>query len=133
MKASMMPSGTSLPSFGWIAGLVSKRAVHPVSWVVHFSPCLLERFNRRNRAVTRRWRADEIYVTVRRKWMYLHRAIDSASDTIEFWISEHRNLPGASGSLPTFFGRRTSSISIRSASICRCMRISRAAISSAFF
>jgi len=27
--------------------------------------------------------------------MYLYRAIDSAGDTVEFWFSEHRDLPAA--------------------------------------
>jgi putative transposase len=30
-------------------------------WVVRFSPLLLERFNRRKRAVTGKWHADETY------------------------------------------------------------------------
>lgn len=61
-------------------------------WVVHFSPMLLERFNRRKRAVTGKWHADETYIKVRGQWMYLYRAIDSAGDTVEFWFSEHRDL-----------------------------------------
>ncbi|EHK53363.1 IS6 family transposase [Allomesorhizobium alhagi] len=64
-------------------------------WVVHFSPRLLERFNRRKRAVTRKWHVDETYIKVRGKWMYVYRAIDSAGDTVEFWFSEHRDLPAA--------------------------------------
>lgn len=64
-------------------------------WVVHFSPRLLERFNRRKRAVTRKWHVDETYIKLRGKWMYLYRAIDSAGDTVEFWFSEHRDLPAA--------------------------------------
>ena len=31
-------------------------------WVVRFSPLLLERFNRRKRAVTGKWHADETYI-----------------------------------------------------------------------
>ena len=38
---------------------------------------------------------DETYVKVRGKWMYLYRAIDSIGDTVEFWFSEHRDLPAA--------------------------------------
>jgi transposase-like protein len=34
-------------------------------WVVRFSPLLLERFNRRKRAVTRKWHVDETYIKVR--------------------------------------------------------------------
>ena len=64
-------------------------------WVVDFSPLLLKRFNRRKRAVSGRWHIDETYIKVRGRWMYLYRAIDSVGDTVEFWFSEHRDLPAA--------------------------------------
>lgn len=38
---------------------------------------------------------DETYVKVRGVWMYLYRAIDSASDTVDLWFSDHRDLPAA--------------------------------------
>ena len=64
-------------------------------WVVYFSPLLLERFNLRKRAVTAKWHADETYIKVRGRWMYLYRAIDSVGDTVEFWFSKRRNLAAA--------------------------------------
>jgi putative transposase len=64
-------------------------------WVVHFSPVLLKRFNRRKRSVGSRWHVDETYIKVRGQWMYLYRAIDSVGDTVEFFFSEHRDLPAA--------------------------------------
>ncbi|MBE1206235.1 IS6 family transposase [Aminobacter carboxidus] len=64
-------------------------------WVIHFAPLLLERFNRRKRAVTGEWHVDETYIKVRGEWMYLYRAIDSVGDTVEFWFSEHRDLLAA--------------------------------------
>jgi len=64
-------------------------------WVVHFSPLLLKCSNRRKRAVSGRWHIDETYIKVRGRWMYLYRAIDSVGDTVEFWLSEHRDLPAA--------------------------------------
>ena len=64
-------------------------------WVVHFSPQLLERFNKRKRTVTGKWHMDETYIKVRGRWMYLYRAIDSVGDTVEFFFSEHRDLPAA--------------------------------------
>lgn len=60
-------------------------------WIIRFSPLLLERFNRGKRPVTRKWHVDETYVKVRRRWMYLYRAIDSLGDTVEFFFSEHRD------------------------------------------
>lgn len=74
-------------------------------WVVHFSPLLLERFNRRKRAVTGKWHADETYIKVRGQWMYLYRAIDSAGDTVEFWLGEHRDLPAAKRFFSKAFNR----------------------------
>ena len=64
-------------------------------WVVHFAPLLADRFNRRKRAVTGRWHADETYIKVRGRWTYLYRAIDSNGDTVEFRLSEHRDLSAA--------------------------------------
>jgi transposase-like protein len=64
-------------------------------WTVHYAPLLLEQFNRRKRSVTGRWHIDETYIKVRERWMYLYRATDSNGDTVEFWISERRNLNAA--------------------------------------
>jgi transposase-like protein len=64
-------------------------------WVVRYSPELLERFNRRKRAVTGKWHVDETYIKARGHWAYLYRAIDSNGDTVEFWLSERRNLTAA--------------------------------------
>jgi putative transposase len=64
-------------------------------WVVHFSPQLLERFNRRKRGVAGKWHVDETYLKVRGQWMYLYRAIDSVGDTVEFYFSAQRDLPAA--------------------------------------
>jgi transposase-like protein len=64
-------------------------------WVVRYSPELLERFNRRKRAVAGKWHVDETYIKVRGQWRYLYRAIDSNGDTVEFWFSERRNLIAA--------------------------------------
>jgi putative transposase len=64
-------------------------------WVVRYSPELLDRFNLRKRAVSRKWHIDETYIKVRGRWMYLYRAIDSHGDTVEFWFSERRILAAA--------------------------------------
>jgi putative transposase len=64
-------------------------------WIVRYSPELLEQFNRRKRAVTGRWHMDETDIKVRGRWLYLYGAVDSDGDTVEFWLSERRNLPAA--------------------------------------
>jgi transposase-like protein len=64
-------------------------------WVIRYFSELLERFNRRKRAVTCKWYVDETYIKVRGCWMYLYRTIDSNGDSVEFWFSERRNLVAA--------------------------------------
>lgn len=50
---------------------------------------------RRKRAVTGKWHMDETYIKIRGQWMYLYRAVDGVGDTVEFFFSEHRDLPAA--------------------------------------
>ncbi|WP_262300089.1 IS6 family transposase [Microvirga sesbaniae] len=64
-------------------------------WVIHYSPELLECFNQRRKADTGKWHIDEPYIKVRGQWRYLYWAIDSNSDTVEFWFSERRNRAAA--------------------------------------
>ena len=64
-------------------------------WTIHYTPLLLEQFQRRKRAVNGKWHVDETYIKVRGRWMYLYRAIESNGDTVEFWFSERRNLTAA--------------------------------------
>jgi putative transposase len=45
--------------------------------VLHFGPKLLERFNRRKRQVTRKWKCRRDLHQGKGEWMYLYRAIDS--------------------------------------------------------
>ncbi|MBB3387148.1 transposase-like protein [Rhizobium sp. BK609] len=74
-------------------------------WVVHFAPPLADRFNRRKRAVTGKRHADETYIKVRGRWTYLYRAIDSNGDTVEFRLSEHRDLTAANRFFRKAFAR----------------------------
>lgn len=93
-------------------------------WVVHFSPLLLERFNRRKLSVSGSWHVDETYIKVRGRWMYLYRAIDSVGDSVEFfltaWLPPNascarrlRDMTGRSGS-PSTAARPTMRRSSRS-------------------
>jgi IS6 family transposase len=41
------------------------------------------------------WRADETYIKVKGKWMYLYPAVDSAGNALEFLLSENRDTQGA--------------------------------------
>jgi putative transposase len=64
-------------------------------WVVHVSPELPERFNRRKRAATGRWHLDETYIKVGGRWMYLYRAIDSVGVTAAFFFCEKPDMATA--------------------------------------
>jgi len=64
-------------------------------WVLHFSPKLLDRFNRRKRPVAHRRNLDETYLKVKGNWLYLYRAIDSNDDMVEFYFSIERDLTAA--------------------------------------
>ncbi len=75
--------------------MMAERGVLADHATIHYAPLLLEQFNRRKRAVSRKWHVDETYVKVRGRWMYLYRAIDSHGDTVEFWFSERCNLTAA--------------------------------------
>jgi transposase, IS6 family len=41
------------------------------------------------------WKVDETYVKVRKTWMYLYRAVDSAGNTLEFLLSSTRDAEAA--------------------------------------
>ena len=43
----------------------------------------------------RSWRTDETYVRVAGRWTYLYRAVDSTGATIDFLLSESRDLTSA--------------------------------------
>lgn len=56
---------------------------------------LNQRLRRERRNPNRSWRVDETYVRVAGNWVYLHRAVDSAGDTIDFMWSPNRDLVAA--------------------------------------
>jgi len=86
--------GLSLPNLEEMMAersvVVDHATIH--RWTLHYAPLLLEQFNRRKRAVSRKWHVDGIYIKVRGRWMYLHHAVGSDGDTGEFRFSERRNL-----------------------------------------
>jgi transposase-like protein len=98
--------GLSLRDSKEMMARVDHSTIH--RWVVYFAPLLADRFNRRKRDITGEWYADETFIEVRGGWMYLYRAVDSSGDTVEFWLSEHRDLAAAKRELD----ERTTGISL---------------------
>src|SRR5438270_1005267 len=64
-------------------------------WMQRYAPELNERIRRELKPTNGSWRTDETYVRVAGRWTYLHRAVDSTGATIDFLLSEHRDLTAA--------------------------------------
>ena len=47
------------------------------------------------RPVGTSWRVDETYLKVKCKWVYVYRAVDGSGQTVDFLLSEHRDIAAA--------------------------------------
>lgn len=61
-------------------------------WVVKFSPLIAARAQARKRPTATSWRMDETYIKEKGRWTYLYRAVDRDGQTLDFMLSERRNL-----------------------------------------
>lgn len=64
-------------------------------WVQCYVPESEKRWNRYARPVGTPWRVDETYIKVRGRWNYLYRAVDKHGLTVDFLLSEHRDVAAA--------------------------------------
>jgi IS6 family transposase len=64
-------------------------------WVKQFSPVLSSRVRKHLKPTNDSWRLDETYLKLRGKNIYLYRAVDSAGNTIDFWLSMTRDKKAA--------------------------------------
>lgn len=64
-------------------------------WVVKYSPQIAAQAQSRKRPTLGSWRVDETYIKVKGKWTYLYRAVDRDGQTLDFMLSERRNLSAA--------------------------------------
>ena len=64
-------------------------------WVVKFAPLIADRAQARKRPTANSWRMDETYIKVKGRWTYLYRAVDRNGQTLDFLLSERRNLAAA--------------------------------------
>jgi transposase, IS6 family len=61
-------------------------------WVQRYAPELNERIRHELKPTNGSWRTDETYVRVAGRWTYLYRAVDSTGATIDFFLSQTRDV-----------------------------------------
>jgi len=64
-------------------------------WVQRYIPEFEKRWHRYARPVGASWRIDETYIKIKGKWVYLYRGVDKEGQTIDFFLSEHRDMAAA--------------------------------------
>jgi transposase-like protein len=64
-------------------------------WVQRYAPEFIKRWNRFGSSAGRSWRVDETYIKIRGRWVYLYRAVDKAGQTVDFRLSDRRNVAAA--------------------------------------
>jgi transposase-like protein len=64
-------------------------------WVQRYVPAFEKRWNRYARPVCTSWRVDETYIRVRGRWAYLYHAVDRQGLTVDFLLSERRDIVAA--------------------------------------
>src|SRR5450631_2231135 len=64
-------------------------------WVINYSPLISAEAKKSKRTVATSWRMDETYIKVKGKWVYLYCAVDKFGDTLDFMLSEQRDVMAA--------------------------------------
>jgi transposase-like protein len=64
-------------------------------WVQCYVAEFEKHWHRYAQLVGSSWRIDETYIKVRGKWAYLYRGVDKTGHTVDFLLSEHRDMAAA--------------------------------------
>ena len=64
-------------------------------WIQRYVPEFAKRWQRYTRPVGSSWRCDETYIRIKGRWVYLYRAVDREGQTVDFFLSEHRDIAAA--------------------------------------
>jgi transposase-like protein len=64
-------------------------------WVQRYVPEFEKRWSVYARPVGGSWRCDETYIKVKGRWTYLYRAVDKQGLTVDFLLSERRDVAAA--------------------------------------
>jgi transposase-like protein len=96
-------------SFRDLVEVMAERGLHLahttiLRWVRRYAPEFIKRWNRFGRCTGRSWRVDETYLKVRGEWTYLYRAVDKAAQTVDFRLSQTRDVAGAKAFLCGYVG-----------------------------
>src|ERR1700738_5348316 len=73
----------------WCNGLAHTTILR---WVQRYVPDFEKRWSQYARAVGDSWRVDETYIKVKGQWVYLYRAVDKQGRTVDFLLSQRRDL-----------------------------------------
>ena len=87
-------------SYRDVCSLMAERGVTVVHttvmrWVIHYVPVFEKRWKKYARPTGSSWRVDETYIRVRGRWTYLYRAVDKQGQTVDFLLSEQRDIAAA--------------------------------------
>lgn len=75
-------------------------------WVQRYMPDFMKCWQRYARSVGLSWRVDETYIKVKGHWVYLYRGVDKEGQTIDFFLSERRDMPAAKRFLQQAIAKR---------------------------
>ena len=64
-------------------------------WVRRYVPEFVKRWQCYTRSVGTSWRCDETYIRIKGHSAYLYRAVDREGQTVDFFLSEHRDIAAA--------------------------------------
>ncbi len=64
-------------------------------WVQHYAAELDRRCRPHLKMTADSWRVEETYIKIKGVWTYLYRAVDSAGNTLDFWLSATRDTEAA--------------------------------------
>jgi transposase-like protein len=66
-----------------------------MGWVHPYAPVIDEKIRKPLKLTNDSWRMDETYIKIKGKNAYLYRAVVWAGNTIDFFVSEHRDKDAA--------------------------------------
>jgi len=64
-------------------------------WIQRYVPEFVKRWQPYAQSVGTSWRIDETYIKVKGKWVYLYRGVDKEGQTVDFFLSEQRDMAAA--------------------------------------